>query len=314
MPPCHRSAGFYSSCRCRCLQCSWRGTSAVTDVRKAAASGSAPLIDRELFFGNPEISGAQISPDGKYIAFLKPYKDTRNIWVKTRRTSRSSAAKLVTADTKRPIPGYFWSRDGKYILFVQDKAGDENYNVYAVNPAEAPAAGQDAPAARNLTDAKGVRAIIYAVPEERSRRDLRRAERPRQGLARSLQGEDLDAASGRCCGRTRIDRRLGVRPARISCDWPSASADNGDTGDAAGRRRRLQEGLLLHRLRDAAARCAFTRTTSASTSSRTRATRSISTRLVLFDPETGKEELVESDPLNRVDFGGADLLGGRPTR
>ena len=24
-----------------------------------------PLIDRELFFGDPEISGAQISPDGK---------------------------------------------------------------------------------------------------------------------------------------------------------------------------------------------------------------------------------------------------------
>ena len=29
------------------------------------------------------------------------------------------------------------------------------------------------------------------------------------------------------------------------------------------------------------------------------------TRLVLFDPETGKEELVESDPMQRVDFGGA---------
>ena len=29
------------------------------------------------------------------------------------------------------------------------------------------------------------------------------------------------------------------------------------------------------------------------------------TRLVLFDPATGKEELVESDPLKRVDFGGA---------
>jgi dienelactone hydrolase len=29
------------------------------------------------------------------------------------------------------------------------------------------------------------------------------------------------------------------------------------------------------------------------------------TRLVLFDPETGKEELVESDPVNRADFGSA---------
>jgi hypothetical protein len=26
-----------------------------------------PLIDRELFFGDPEITGAQLSPDGKFI-------------------------------------------------------------------------------------------------------------------------------------------------------------------------------------------------------------------------------------------------------
>jgi hypothetical protein len=48
-----------------------------------AQSGKLPpLIDRELFFGNPEFAGAQISPDGRYVSFLKPYKDTRNIWVK----------------------------------------------------------------------------------------------------------------------------------------------------------------------------------------------------------------------------------------
>ena len=75
-----------------------------------------------------------------------------------------SAGKLVTADTKRPIASYFWSRDSKYILFVQDQAGDENFNVYAVNPNDSPAAGQDAPPARNLTEAKGVRAFIYDVP------------------------------------------------------------------------------------------------------------------------------------------------------
>src|SRR6478609_2751714 len=90
-----------------------------------------PLIDRELFFGDPEIAGAQISPDGAYIAFIKPLNGTRNVWVK--KTSEPfSSAKPITADKSRPIPGYFWSRDGKYILFVQDQAGNENFNVYAV--------------------------------------------------------------------------------------------------------------------------------------------------------------------------------------
>jgi len=122
-----------------------------------------PVLDRELFFGDPEISGAQISPDGQYIAFIKPWKGTRNIWVK-KTDEPFDKARVITADTTRPIPAYFWSRDGKYILFVQDKAGDENYNVYAVNPADPPAAGSEVPAARNITEAKSVRAIIYAVP------------------------------------------------------------------------------------------------------------------------------------------------------
>src|SRR5215467_1380021 len=105
---------------------------------------SPPVIDRELFFGDPEIAGAQISPDGAFIAFIKPFKGTRNVWVK-RTADPFTSAKPITADTARPIPAYFWSRDGKFILYVQDKAGDENFNVYAVNPAETPASGQDVP-------------------------------------------------------------------------------------------------------------------------------------------------------------------------
>src|SRR6476619_2999712 len=90
-------------------------------IAAPAQSGKLPpLIDRELFFGNPEISGAQISPDGRFVSFLKPYKDARNVWVK-RAADPYTAAKLITNDTKRPVTNYFWSRDGKYILFVQDQ-------------------------------------------------------------------------------------------------------------------------------------------------------------------------------------------------
>ena len=41
-----------------------------------------PLIDRAIFFGNPQISGAQLSPDGKYVTFVKPYNGIMNIWIK----------------------------------------------------------------------------------------------------------------------------------------------------------------------------------------------------------------------------------------
>ncbi|WP_426060636.1 S9 family peptidase [Hymenobacter sp. B1770] len=129
----------------------------------AKASQLPPLIDRELLFGDPEISGAQLSPDGKFLSFIKPYNGTRNIWVKGL-NEPFDKARPMTNDQARPVRGYFWSRDGKYLLYSQDKGGDENFNIYAVNPAETLPAGQAVPTARDLTGLKGVRVQIYNVP------------------------------------------------------------------------------------------------------------------------------------------------------
>ena len=41
-----------------------------------AIAQQPPIIDRALFFGEIQIAGAQISPDGQYLSFLKPYKGT----------------------------------------------------------------------------------------------------------------------------------------------------------------------------------------------------------------------------------------------
>jgi Tol biopolymer transport system component len=125
-----------------------------------AQNGLPPLIDREILFGNPEIARAQISPDGKFIAFLKPYKDTLNIWVK-RADEPFANARLLTNEPKRPIRSFFWSRDGKFILFVNDQGGNENLNLYAVNPNEQPPSGAEVPVARNLTNSEKVRTIGY---------------------------------------------------------------------------------------------------------------------------------------------------------
>jgi dipeptidyl aminopeptidase/acylaminoacyl peptidase len=119
-----------------------------------------PLIDREVIFGNPEIIAAEISPDGKYVAFLKPWSDTRNIWVKGV-DEPFEAARLLTAETKRPIPSFFWTRDSRHILYVKDNDGDENYNIYAVDPS----AGE-VPPSRDLTGLKGVRVHIYNLPKK----------------------------------------------------------------------------------------------------------------------------------------------------
>jgi dipeptidyl aminopeptidase/acylaminoacyl peptidase len=128
------------------------------------AQGLPPLIDRELLFGNPEISGAQISPDGKYLAFIKPYKDTRNVWVK-KVGEPFSAAHLLTTETKRPIAGFLWTRDAKYVAYVKDNDGDENFNLFAVDPGASTPSGADAPPSRDLTGLKGVRVQLVDAPK-----------------------------------------------------------------------------------------------------------------------------------------------------
>src|ERR1700739_4279598 len=81
----------------------------------AVLAEQPPLIDRNLFFAGIATAGAQIAPDGRFISFLKPYKGTRNIWVKGA-DEPFSAARPVSAEAARPIRSYFWSHDLKYIL------------------------------------------------------------------------------------------------------------------------------------------------------------------------------------------------------
>ena len=141
------------------------GCAGSEDKRVPEDTNLPPLLDRELFFGDPELSGASISPDGASIAFIKPYRGARNVWVKAL-DEPFEAARPVTAD-ERPVGGFFWGRDGKHILYVQDKGGNENYHVYAVDPGAAPEPASGVPLARDLTPIDGIRAAIYGLPRNR---------------------------------------------------------------------------------------------------------------------------------------------------
>ena len=282
--------------------CALAAISAIPSIVSAQPKGLPPLIDRDLFFGDPEIAGAQISPDGKFIAFIKPFKGTRNIWVK-RTEDPFDKAKPITADTTRPIPAYFWSRDGKFILFVQDKAGDENYLVYAVDPNAAPAAGQEVPAARNLTDLKGVRAMISLVPRtdpdaiyvglndrDKAWHDLYKVKISTG--ERTLIRQNTE----RIVGWT-FDLKDQLRLAtRVADTGENEILRVDDKGFTKVYSCNVFETCAAIRFHKDGRRTYF----------QTNKGDGIDLlRLELFDPATGKEELVESDPLNRVDFGDA---------
>lgn len=121
-------------------------------------SVQVPLIDRAVFFDHPEIAGGKLSPDGSLISFLKPYQGILNVWVKALEADMEDAIPVTAAD--RPMSGYFWSRDGKYIVYALDQNGDENINIYAVDPHVEKGPG-GVPPSRNLTPFESVSARIY---------------------------------------------------------------------------------------------------------------------------------------------------------
>ncbi len=94
---------------------------------------AAPLIPREDLFGNPTRAAGQISPDGKWLSWRAPKDGVMNVWIAP--VSDPSAAKAITNSTDRPIPQYFWAPDGKSVLYIQDKGGDEDYLLYGVDVA-----------------------------------------------------------------------------------------------------------------------------------------------------------------------------------
>ena len=131
-------------------------TSAPTNTTVAAANDT--LIPRSVIFGNPERTGARISPDGKYISFLAPREGVLNVWV-VERGKPISEAHPLTNEKVRPIRGHLWSANSEEILYGNDKNGDENVLLYAVNARTG--------AERTLTDYKGVRVNIYATSLKR---------------------------------------------------------------------------------------------------------------------------------------------------
>jgi dipeptidyl aminopeptidase/acylaminoacyl peptidase len=87
----------------------------------------AKIIPREVLMGNPEKASPQISPGGTMLAYIAPVDDILNIWVKTIGTDDD---RPVTDDTERGIYRYFWSQDGKYIMYLRDVGGNENWQLY----------------------------------------------------------------------------------------------------------------------------------------------------------------------------------------
>jgi len=110
----------------------------------------------EDYFTTPEAFSFQLSPDGKYIAYMKRRKSgERDLYLKETATQKETLLKKQEEDL---IRGFSWANNDR-ILYLQDKGGNENYHVYGVD-----ITGENN---KELTPFEGVRVnIIESLKED----------------------------------------------------------------------------------------------------------------------------------------------------
>ena len=86
-------------------------------------------IPLEDFFKKPEKVMVRISPSGKYLSWMEPWKRRLNVHVKNTETGE---IKRITHATERDLDGYGWANDER-IIYAMDDGGDENTRIYGVN-------------------------------------------------------------------------------------------------------------------------------------------------------------------------------------
>ena len=106
------------------------------------------LISRKALFGNPERTSVRLSHDGARISYLAPVDGVMNVWVGP--VDAIEEARPVTKDTGRGIRIYFWTYNPSYVMYLQDRDGDENWHAYVVNV--------ETGESRDLTPFEGVQA------------------------------------------------------------------------------------------------------------------------------------------------------------
>ena len=114
------------------------------------------LIPREILYGNPSRTSPQVSPDGKYIAYIAP--DDKNILQVWLGEIELEEAKKLTDDKKRGIMAFFWTYNPEQLIYLQDADGDENFHLYSVNI--------NSNIIRDLTPFQGVKAQVIGLESE----------------------------------------------------------------------------------------------------------------------------------------------------
>ena len=110
-------------CFCLLLACATVLTSC-----KHNGARQIPVSD---FFSTPQKSGFKISPDGKYVSYLKPYKERLNLFIKSLADGKETR---MTSFTDYSLHDYYWTYNNQ-LVFSQDVIADDVFKFYALDVA-----------------------------------------------------------------------------------------------------------------------------------------------------------------------------------
>ncbi len=85
-----------------------------------------PISD---FFKNPEKGFFRISPDGKYVSYLKSYKGRQNLFIQSLADGKET---MATSFTDYSVRDYSWTYNNQ-VIFSQDIISDDEYKMYALD-------------------------------------------------------------------------------------------------------------------------------------------------------------------------------------
>src|SRR5262245_40213998 len=122
--------------------------------RSALAAPDAPLVDRRIYFDNPDIGSVVLSHDGRHLAWLAPVNNVRNLFVAPADDLRA-ARQLTHATDRNLAPYYAWAHNNRRIVFFQERDGDENWRGSSVDI--------ESGAVVPLTPERGVRAFVQEI-------------------------------------------------------------------------------------------------------------------------------------------------------
>ena len=146
-----------------CLLVLVLGSSCRKAEPEGRSSAPGPLIELQTLLAPPAIEAPLLSPDGRWISYVRPVSGAMNFFVAPvadPHNERQVSDRLGRGVQARDVSGnvmYRWTADSRRIVYPSDHEGDENWNLFVIDVET----GYE----RQLTDLEGVRVQLLALSD-----------------------------------------------------------------------------------------------------------------------------------------------------